>query len=311
LFAWDDFELSASKNSGKGDDDSSDEDDDEDDDEYNGKKKKSANSKKRAREDEENLVRQKELDLLQKQESSANDEWEDDDFERALLATPNDSALWVRYMASKLRSLDLVSCRSIANRALKTILFREEEEKFNIWVAFINLEFKYGTKQSLTEVIQSACTSSHPKRIRLRVASMLEEAHLDSGEGSSSSQMMSDEIAQEAEAAYAVAAKKHKTSKQVWSAYIRYRLRTGDDMGASKLLERAIQCLSKHKHVYVISRFAQDEFAFGSVERGRTVFEELLAVHGLKRLDLWNVYIDKEIKVTHFVYYICLCLCDH
>ena len=33
-----------------------------------------------------------------------------------------------------------------------------------------------------------------------------------------------------------------------------------------------------------------------SVERGRTVFEELLARHGAKRLDLWNVYLDQEAK---------------
>ena len=42
-------------------------------------------------------------------------------------------------------------------------------------------------------------------------------------------------------------------------------------------------------------RFAQNEFAHGSVERGRSVFEGLMASYP-KRLDLWNVYVDKEIK---------------
>jgi rRNA biogenesis protein RRP5 len=72
-------------------------------------------------------------------------------------------------------------------------------------------------------------------------------------------------------------------------------LRRNDPEGAAKVLERGLKSLSPHKHVFVISRFAQDEYAFGSVERGRTVFEELLSSNA-KRLDLWNVYIDKEIK---------------
>lgn len=42
-------------------------------------------------------------------------------------------------------------------------------------------------------------------------------------------------------------------------------------------------------------RFAQNEFEHGSVERGRSVFEGLMASYP-KRLDLWNVYVDKEIK---------------
>eukprot|EP00615_Pteridomonas_danica_P010613 CAMPEP_0114345360 /NCGR_PEP_ID=MMETSP0101-20121206/12159_1 /TAXON_ID=38822 ORGANISM="Pteridomonas danica, Strain PT" /NCGR_SAMPLE_ID=MMETSP0101 /ASSEMBLY_ACC=CAM_ASM_000211 /LENGTH=366 /DNA_ID=CAMNT_0001481265 /DNA_START=168 /DNA_END=1265 /DNA_ORIENTATION=- len=220
LFAWDDFELSAPT---KNDEEDDEDDDDDDDDEINGKRKRSANSKKRAREEEERQIRKQEQDLVEKQESSVTDEWNEDDFERSLLATPNDSSIWVRYMASKLRSMDLNSCRTIAKRALKTILFREEEEKFNIWVAFINLEFKYGNKQTLTEVITSACAAAHPKRIRLRVASMLEEAHLGQSNeddevevGNSTNNVLDEEAGVEAEAAYAVAAKKHKTSKQVW-----------------------------------------------------------------------------------------------
>lgn len=42
-------------------------------------------------------------------------------------------------------------------------------------------------------------------------------------------------------------------------------------------------------------RFAQVEFEHGSVERGRSVFEGLMASYP-RRLDLWNVYVDKEIK---------------
>lgn len=45
----------------------------------------------------------------------------------------------------------------------------------------------------------------------------------------------------------------------------------------------------------MISKYAQLEFKLGSAERGRTIFEELLADNP-KRVDLWSVYIDMELK---------------
>lgn len=50
-----------------------------------------------------------------------------DDFERLLIAQPNSSFLWIHYIAHHLNSADVEAARSIANRALKTIHFREEE----------------------------------------------------------------------------------------------------------------------------------------------------------------------------------------
>ncbi len=43
-------------------------------------------------------------------------------------------------------------------------------------------------------------------------------------------------------------------------------------------------------------RAALAEFRLGSAERGRGVLEGVLRNHP-KRLDLWNVYIDQELKV--------------
>jgi rRNA biogenesis protein RRP5 len=47
--------------------------------------------------------------------------------------------------------------------------------------------------------------------------------------------------------------------------------------------------------ISLISKFAQMEFKFGSAERGRTIFETLLATYP-KRVDLWNIYLDLEIR---------------
>ena len=66
---------------------------------------------------------------------------------------------------------------------------------------------------------------------------------------------------------------------------------------ARDLLPRALQSLPKHHHVDLTSKFAQLEFrsANGDAERGRTIFEGLLSTFP-KRLDLWNVMLDLEIK---------------
>ena len=67
---------------------------------------------------------------------------------------------------------------------------------------------------------------------------------------------------------------------------------------ARDLLPRAMQALPKHHHLDLTSKFAQLEFRSpnGDPERGRTIFEGLLSTFA-KRLDLWNVILDLEIKL--------------
>lgn len=64
------------------------------------------------------------------------------------------------------------------------------------------------------------------------------------------------------------------------------------------LLPRALQSLPSHTHIEVTSKFGQLEFRSpnGDVERGRTIFEGLLSSFP-KRVDLWNVLLDLEIKI--------------
>ncbi|MEW5309983.1 MAG: hypothetical protein WDW38_001820 [Sanguina aurantia] len=53
--------------------------------------------------------------------------------------------------------------------------------------------------------------------------------------------------------------------------------------------------LPQRKHVKVISKTALLEFKVGSAERGRGIFEGLLRNYP-KRIDLWSVYLDQEVK---------------
>jgi rRNA biogenesis protein RRP5 len=86
---------------------------------------------------------------------------------------------------------------------------------------------------------------------------------------------------------------------KVWLRAIEHALSTeGDAAGekARRLLERALAALPKRKHIKVISHAALLEFKLGSAERGRSIMEGVLRNYP-KRLDLWNVYLDQELKL--------------
>lgn len=48
--------------------------------------------------------------------------------------------------------------------------------------------------------------------------------------------------------------------------------------------------------ITVISKMAQMEFKHGSPERGRTIFEGIVSNYP-KRVDIWGIYIDMELKL--------------
>ena len=77
-------------------------------------------------------------------------------------------------------------------------------------------------------------------------------------------------------------------------AYQDFKLRNGAADEAKKLLQRSLQSLSKHKHVQVILHYCQSEFEFGSADRARVLYEDLLSNYP-KRTDLWHVYVDREV----------------
>jgi len=64
---------------------------------------------------------------------------------------------------------------------------------------------------------------------------------------------------------------------------------------ARKLFQRAINVLPRRKHIPLINKFAQLEYKLGDVERGRTMFEGIVSNYP-KKIDIWSVYIDMEIK---------------
>lgn len=77
-----------------------------------------------------------------------------DDFDRMVLSSPNSSILWLQYMAFHLENADIEKARTVAQRAIKTISFREDQEKFNVWIGLLNLEHMYGTTDLYEAALQ-------------------------------------------------------------------------------------------------------------------------------------------------------------
>ena len=48
-----------------------------------------------------------------------------------------------------LQAGEIDKARAVGRRALRTIAFREEGEKLNVWVALLNIENLYGTQVSV------------------------------------------------------------------------------------------------------------------------------------------------------------------
>ncbi|XP_007938068.1 protein RRP5 homolog [Orycteropus afer afer] len=202
-----------------------------------------------------------------------------DDFDRLVLSSPSSSILWLQYMAFHLQATEIEKARAVAERALKTISFREEQEKLNVWVALLNLENMYGSQESLTKVFERAVQYNEPLKVFLHLADIYTKS----------------EKFQEAGELYNRMLKRFRLEKAVWIKYGSFLLRRGQAGASHRALQRALECLPKKEHVDVIAKFAQLEFQLGDAERARAIFENTLSTYP-KRTDVWSVYIDMTIK---------------
>uniref|UniRef100_A0A8C7J755 Protein RRP5 homolog n=1 Tax=Oncorhynchus kisutch TaxID=8019 RepID=A0A8C7J755_ONCKI len=200
-------------------------------------------------------------------------------FERLLLGSPDSSLLWLQFMAFHLQATQIEQARAVAERALKTISFREEQEKLNVWVALLNLENLYGTEESLQKVFERAVQYCEPMPVYQQLADIYAKC----------------QKTKEAEGLYKTMVKRFRQEKAVWLSYGTFLLQQGQSDAASALLQRAIKSLPNKDNVDLIAKFAQLEFRYGDVERGKAMLDRILTSYP-KRTDLWSVFIDLMVK---------------
>lgn len=202
------------------------------------------------------------------------------DFERMIMGNPNSSVIWMNYMAFQLQLGEIDKAREVAERALKTISFREEAEKLNIWIGLLNLENTFGTESTLNEVFSRACQYMDSYTIHSKLINIFQMSH----------------NFEKASLLFKTTAKKFGAEKvSIWVLWSDFLIEQGRAEEARQVLASALQSLPRRNHIEVVRKFAQLEFAKGDSEQGRSLFEGLLA-DTPKRIDLWNVYLDQEIK---------------
>ncbi|KRZ18151.1 VIP36-like protein, partial [Trichinella zimbabwensis] len=199
-----------------------------------------------------------------------------EDYDRALIASPSSSMLWIRYMAYFVQCNEIDKARSVASKALKTIAYNEEKERFNMWIALMNLENEYGTGETMDETVRNALLVNDQQQVYLQLLKIYDRSKkLDA-----------------ADAVTEVLLKKYRSQFDVWITVGKHFMQTNRAEKAHATMERAMKSLPFNMHVDLMSRFAQMEFKFGGdVERGCTIFETILNDHP-RRFDIWLVYVD-------------------
>lgn len=59
-------------------------------------------------------------------------------------------------MAFMLDKLDVEAARRVAERAVKSIGMTAEDDKLNLWIAYMNLENQFGSEENLQAVTRRA-----------------------------------------------------------------------------------------------------------------------------------------------------------
>lgn len=223
------------------------------------------------------------------------------DFERLLVGSPNSSVVWMSFMAFQLQLSEIDKAREIAERALKTISFREEEEKLNVWVALLNLENSFGTEESLEDAFKRAVQFMDS----LTVYEKMGKIYSMSGKVDKAIQVYEN-----------MCKKFASENPAVYETYGQMLYEQANKIGASTkqtdllvkargVLDKALRLMSnnpgpannKKAQAELVSKFARFEFTLGDIERGRTLFEGLISSYP-KRVDLWSIYIDQEVKCS-------------
>jgi len=202
-----------------------------------------------------------------------------EEFERLVVASPDSSLVWVQYMALAMQGGELEVARGVAKRALQRINFRLEDERLNIFLAWLNLENTFGTEEAMAEVLKEALQCCDQFKVYSQVAAIYQQ----SGKIS------------EAEKIHKVMVRKFNKEKEVWIKFGIFYYKNNKLNDGRFVLQRSLQSLEKKEHLEMSSKFAQIEFRYGDPERGKTMFETILANYP-RRTDLWSVYVDQLVK---------------
>uniref|UniRef100_A0A1A9WLS2 S1 motif domain-containing protein n=1 Tax=Glossina brevipalpis TaxID=37001 RepID=A0A1A9WLS2_9MUSC len=202
-----------------------------------------------------------------------------DQFDRLVLTEPDNSKHWINYMVFHMQSFEIEKSRAVARRALKTITFRNPDEQINIWVALLNLELRYGSKESFDDTFKEALTYNEPIKIYLRVLDILIDMQKQ--------EELTDLIS--------IVTKKFKSIPEAWRSAANALFTIGMIERAQQLLHKALNSLPEREHVNTIVMFANLNHKHGQNEMAQTLLDQVITSYP-KRVDVWSQYVDMLVK---------------
>lgn len=129
-----------------------------------------------------------------------------DDYERLVVSNQDQSYVWIQYMAFMLDNLGVESARRVAERAVKSVSISNEEDKLNIWVAYMNLENNFGAKDTMQGVVKRALEVNDRQQVYLQLINMYQNS----------------QKYQYIEDIYKQLSKKYNTSLQIWTGFLEF-----------------------------------------------------------------------------------------
>ncbi|KAF2489783.1 rRNA biogenesis protein-like protein RRP5 [Lophium mytilinum] len=206
------------------------------------------------------------------------------DFERLLMGQPNSAELWVRYMVFQRELNEIEKARQIARRALSSIFPREEAAKLDVWTALLHLENDFSSADAVDEVFKEACQYNNAQEMHDRLIKI----YISSGKLDKADSLYQAMIKN----------KSFTPSPTLWLSYATFLMTTltpPSPTRARALLQRATQSVPAALHRQLTTKFAALEYKSpnGDAERGRTIFEGLVAAQP-RKWDTWDVYVELE-----------------
>uniref|UniRef100_A0A182VQ69 Pre-mRNA-splicing factor Syf1/CRNKL1-like C-terminal HAT-repeats domain-containing protein n=1 Tax=Anopheles minimus TaxID=112268 RepID=A0A182VQ69_9DIPT len=240
-----------------------------------GKMRLSAKERFEAMKKEEERLRKIEDELA----NPSMDPHTPDQFDRLVLAQPNNSMLWIRYMAFHMESAELDKARAVGRKALKAIHFREETDRLNVWMALLNLEIRYETVDSFKEVLQEAVQYNDAFKVYSRAVDILIDCQKHA----------------EVQELLELLLKKFRKQNDMWFLVADAWYRIGQGGKVKPLLSQALKSLPVREHIPIIVKFAFLHNRNENRDEAHLLFEQILTSYP-KRTDIWSQYIDMLVK---------------
>ncbi|KAH8294202.1 hypothetical protein KR054_009409 [Drosophila jambulina] len=200
-----------------------------------------------------------------------------DQYERLVIAQPNNSISWLKYIAFLLSNTEIEKARDLARRAISTISFRETQELRNIWSALLNIELVYSN--NFDDVLKEALNCNDPLEIYISVIDILKK----------------NKQKERLTALLTTVLNKFKAVVKVWPVAAEAYFWLGKSDQVHALLQRALRVLPNQQHINCIVSFAKLYAKNDANDMAQTLLDDVVTSYP-KRIDIWSVYVDMLIK---------------